>query len=56
MLGLDLAEFFLGAFGDGEKVVGDNCTNALETLDPAATTGYMRSIYNILGEPVGRLP
>lgn len=49
-------EFFLGAFADGEKVVGDNCTNALGSLDAGGTYGYMKAIYNILGEPVGRLP
>ena len=47
--------FFTAAFGDGEKVVGDVVVRSLRELDTPAA-GYMRFIYNLLGEPVSRLP
>jgi hypothetical protein len=47
--------FFAAAFGDGEKVLGDVVVRSLRELDTPAA-GYMRRIYNLLGEPVSRLP
>jgi uncharacterized repeat protein (TIGR01451 family) len=48
--------FFRGAFVDGEKVLGLLCTKSIEELDGGGPTGFMKSIYNLLGEPVSRLP
>jgi len=47
--------FVRGAFVDGEKVVGDLVVQGLKGLDAPGST-YMRYMYNLLGEPVSRLP
>ena len=47
--------FFRGAFVDREKVVGDLVVRGLRELD-APGSKYMRYMYNLLGEPVSRLP
>jgi len=47
--------FFRGAFVDREKVVGDLVVRGLRELDAPGST-YMRYMYNLLGEPVSRLP
>jgi uncharacterized repeat protein (TIGR01451 family) len=47
--------FFRGAFVDGEKVLGDLVVRSLGELDASGST-YMRYMYNLLGEPVSRLP
>ena len=48
--------FFQSAFQEGEKVVGRSCTRSLEALPPAGPYAFMKSIYNLIGEPVSRLP
>ena len=47
--------FFRGAFVDGEKVLGDLVVRSLGELDTPGTA-YMRYMYNLIGEPVSRLP
>jgi hypothetical protein len=47
--------FFRAAFVDGEKTVGDAMRRALGALTVPGSK-YMRYTYNLLGEPVARLP
>jgi uncharacterized repeat protein (TIGR01451 family) len=47
--------FFRGAFVDDEKVVGDLVVRGIRELD-APGSQYMRYMYNLLGEPVSRIP
>ena len=47
--------FFRGAFVDKEKVVGDLVVRGIRELDTPGSQ-YMRYMYNLLGEPVSRLP
>ena len=47
--------FFRGAFVDDEKVLGDLVVRSLGELDTPGTS-YMRYMYNLIGEPVSRLP
>ncbi len=47
--------FFRGAFVDNEKVLGDLVVRGIRELD-APGSRYMRFMYNLLGEPVSRLP
>ena len=47
--------FFRGAFVDNEKVVGDLVVRGIRELDTPGSQ-YMRYMYNLLGEPVSRLP
>ena len=47
--------FFRGAFVDNEKVVGDLVVRSLGELNTPGSQ-YMRFMYNLLGEPVSRLP
>jgi hypothetical protein len=47
--------FFRAAFVDGERVMGDLVRRSLGELETPAAA-YMRSMYNLLGEPVSRLP
>jgi hypothetical protein len=47
--------FFAAAFGGEGGAVGDLVVRSLRDLDTPAA-GYMRFIYNLLGEPVSRIP
>jgi hypothetical protein len=47
--------FFQVAFVDNEKVLGDIILRVLRETD-ATGSEYMRFMYNLLGEPVSRLP
>lgn len=47
--------FFRGAFVDNEKVLGDLVVRSLGELNTPGSQ-YMRFMYNLLGEPVSRLP
>jgi hypothetical protein len=53
-VGLDQS-FFRGAFVDNEKVVGKLVVQGIRELDTPGSQ-YMRYMYNLLGEPVSRLP
>jgi hypothetical protein len=48
--------FFQGAFVDGEKTVGDVVVRSLSEELASPGSAYMRLMYNLLGEPVSRLP
>jgi hypothetical protein len=47
--------FFRGAFVDRERIVGDLVVRSLGELDTPGAE-YIRYMYNLLGEPVSRLP
>ncbi|MCG3194787.1 MAG: hypothetical protein DIJKHBIC_04054 [Thermoanaerobaculia bacterium] len=48
--------FFERRFVLGERVLGDLVRQSLQDIEVKSEVGYVKKIYNILGEPVSQLP
>ncbi len=48
--------FYRSVFVEGEKGVGRSAAKALGELPEEGATAYMKGIYNVIGEPLSRLP